>query len=148
MEWCSDNKPDNKPNNKPYENRRRAITPSRPSNQQSGQRESYQWIIADVMQMLINPVWIVRVAAADAFMRLVRSPKMAEEMLNRAFSSDPERLIAADSIWEAWSCSPRAALAATALLLRMDRPNSEAIELARKIRKRMNERMNERLDRE
>jgi hypothetical protein len=98
------------------------------------------------MQLLTNPVWIVRVAAADAFLNLVRSPKMADEMLNRAFVTDAARLIAADSIWEAWSCSPRAALAATALLLRMDRPNSEAIELARKIRKRMNDRLNDRSD--
>ena len=143
MEWCSDNWPNNGPHERPYENRRRAIIPSRPSNQQIGQGESYQWIITDAMQLLINPVWIVRVAAADAFLRLVRSPKTAEEMLNRAFVTDSARLLAADSIWEAWSCSSRGALVATALLLRMVRPKFEATALARKIRKRMNDRLND-----
>jgi hypothetical protein len=98
------------------------------------------------MQLLTNPEWIVRVAAADAFLNLVRSPNMAAKMLNRAFTTDSARLIAADSIWEAWSCSPRAALAATALLLRMERPNIESTALARKILKRMDDRLNDRPD--
>ena len=92
MEWCSDNWPNN---NRPYENRRRAIISARPSNQQIGQEGSNQWIIDEALQLHTNPVWIVRVAAADTFLRLVRSPKMAEEMLNRAFVTDSARLIAA-----------------------------------------------------
>jgi len=98
-----------------------------------GMCEAPEWIVGEAMRLMTDPDWFVRVAAADAFMRLVQSPERAHDLLGRTFVTDSDRLTAAEAIWEAWSCSPRGARAATELLLRINRPGSEAIALARKI---------------
>jgi len=102
-----------------------------------GMRHAPEWIVAETIRLLTDPEWLARVSAADTFMRLVPSPQKASDLLGQVLVTDSAKLIAAEAIWESWSCSPRAAHVATALLLRMDKPGPRAIALARQIIERL-----------
>ena len=106
-----------------------------------GMASAPRWVIRTAVRLLRDPDGLVRVLAGEAFLRLVRSPAEVEDVLGRAFvdERDSVKLQAAEALWDAWPCSPRAAFAALALLSRIDEPEAHpgAIVLAEEISDRL-----------
>lgn len=86
-----------------------------------------EWLVGLVVARLRDTDDMVRVLAADAFLRLVMDPSEAQEWLSEGFreATDTERYTAAGSLWDSWEGSPRAALAALGVLSQMADPEGD-----------------------
>lgn len=67
--------------------------------------------------------------AAAAFLSRVRSPDEAERRLQRGFAGEPDagKVMIAEAPWDAQEGCPRAALAALALLIKVERPQDHPL---------------------